>query len=197
MAQSLLILLFVIAGLVYNVQSERICDSIQIGPTDWSGFEKLSKCDVIVGSLTISKVIVPNDTEILSPLKEITGYLFVYRVERIKSLSEIMPNLTIVRGNELLYGEYSFVVFENPDLKNLGLYSLKAIQNGNLKVEKNSLLCYVDTVNWTPILSSAVTQKIHFKSNMNPYHCSICKTAENMEDLLNKIHYVGITTLLR
>lgn len=187
MAQSLVFLLLVITGLVHNVEAERLCDSIQIGPMDWSGFSKLSQCDVIVGSLTIAKVIVPNDTQTLSPLKEITGYLLVYRTEGIKSLSEIMPNLTIIRGNELLFDEYSFVVYENGDLKNLGLYSLKAIPNGSLRVEKNGVLCYVDTVNWATILSFPTKQKVHFKNNMNPYTCPICKTHDNKIESLNQI----------
>lgn len=160
---------------MHSVQTERICESIHIGPNNSSEFAKLSKCDVIVGSLTIAKIFIQNKTEILSPLKEITGYLLVYRVEGITSLSEILPNLVIIRGNELLFDQYSFVVYENVYLKNLGLYSLKSIQKGSLKVVKNPALCYVLTIHWTNIITDHKKQDLKFEYNMNPDLCPLCK----------------------
>ncbi|KAL5286195.1 INSR family protein [Megaselia abdita] len=177
MAQSsvLLFLVIVIGGLVHSVQTERICDSITIGPNNCSEFAKLSKCDVIIGSLTIAKIFIQNKTEILSPLKEITGYLLVYRVEGITSLSEILPNLVIIRGNELIFDQYSFVVFENMFLKNLGLYSLQSIRNGSLKIQKNPVLCYIQTIHWTNIITDHKLQDFQTNNNMNPDLCPVCK----------------------
>lgn len=178
MAQSLVLLFIVFGGLVHSVQTERICDSINIGPNNLSEFSKLSECDVIVGSLTMAKILIQNKTEILSPVKEITGYLLVYRVEGITSLSEILPNLVIIRGNELLFGQYSFVVYENVYLKSLGLYSLKVISRGSLKVENNPALCYLVTIHWTNIITDHKKQDFQLRNNMNPDHCPLCKEAK-------------------
>lgn len=172
--QSLVLMLLVLGGLVHSVQTERRCDSINIGPNNLSQFSNLSKCDVILGSLTISKIFIRNKTQILSPLKEITGFLLVYRVEGITSLSEILPKLVIIRGNELLFDRYSFIVYENMYLKDLGLYSLKAIQKGGLKVENNPALCYVHTIHWTSIITDHKKQDFQPKNNMNPDLCPVC-----------------------
>lgn len=174
MAQSILRFLL-ISGFVHGVLAERICDSIQIGPNNASDLSKLAKCDVIVGSLKIVKIYIENKTEILSPLKEITGFLLIYRVEGISSLGEILPNLVVIRGNELLFDKYSFVVMENIFLKNLGLYSLKAVQNGNIRIENNPALCYLKTIHWSNIITDHKTQAYNSIKNKNENFCPMCK----------------------
>lgn len=49
-------------------------------------------------------------------LREITGYLLLYRVNGLKSLSNLFPNLEVIRGNILLT-DYSFMVYEMQNLQ--------------------------------------------------------------------------------
>lgn len=44
-------------------------------------------------------------------LTEITGFLLLYRVNGLKSLLQLFPNLRIIRGNDLI-NDYSLVVYE-------------------------------------------------------------------------------------
>lgn len=44
-------------------------------------------------------------------LTEVTEFLLVYRVNGLKSLGKLFPNLRIIRGNVLIH-DFSFIVFE-------------------------------------------------------------------------------------
>ena len=44
-------------------------------------------------------------------LREITGYLVFYRVHGLRSIGQLFPNLTVIRG-QLLFFDFSLVVFE-------------------------------------------------------------------------------------
>jgi len=45
------------------------------------------------------------------------------------------------------------VVYEVPDMEDLGLVSLRSIVRGAVRIEKNPQLCYVDTIDWTALTS--------------------------------------------
>jgi len=45
------------------------------------------------------------------------------------------------------------VVYEVPDMEDLGLVSLRTIVRGAVRIEKNPQLCYVDTIDWTALTS--------------------------------------------
>jgi insulin receptor len=49
-------------------------------------------------------------------LREITGYLLIYRVTGLTSLGRMFPNLTVIRGNSL-FVDYALVVYEMFDLQ--------------------------------------------------------------------------------
>ena len=57
----------------------------------------------------------------------------------------------------------------------IGLTGLTHILRGGVRVEKNRNLCYVNTVNWKRIVSSAYYQDIHIEENemvnMCPLSC--------------------------
>lgn len=85
---------------------------------------KLKGCRVIEGYLMITLIDRPNETDydgmVFPDLTEITDFVLLYRVNGLKSLSKLFPNLRIIRGNNLIQ-DYSFVVFEMMHLKvNLG-----------------------------------------------------------------------------
>lgn len=44
-------------------------------------------------------------------LTEVTEFLLVYRVNGLKSLGKLFPNLRIIRGNVLIH-DFSFIIFE-------------------------------------------------------------------------------------
>lgn len=105
-----------------------ICQSIDIRNSAFA-FGILKDCRVIEGFLQI--VLIENNSErdfqpISFPkLREITGYLLLYRVNGLKSLSNLFPNLEVIRGNILLT-DYAFMVYE---MQNLQEVSIKGTEN--------------------------------------------------------------------
>lgn len=83
-------------------------------------------------------------------LIEITGYLMLYRISGFTSLNKLFPNLTVIRGRDL-FKDYSLIIYEMIDLTDIGLKNLVVIERGNVRIEKNEKLCYVDTINWKSI----------------------------------------------
>jgi hypothetical protein len=51
------------------------------------------------------------------------------------------------------------------DMEEIGLSSLTHILRGAVKIEKNSDLCYVDTVNWEAIVNEKYHSLIHIEVN--------------------------------
>lgn len=96
-----------------------ICQSIDIRNNVYN-FDILENCHVIEGFLQI--VLIENNTEAdfqnrtFPKLREITGYLLLYRVYGLKSLNHLFPNLEIIRGNILLT-DYAFMVYEMQNLQ--------------------------------------------------------------------------------
>ncbi len=43
---------------------------------------------------------------------------------------------------------WALIVFENPDMVELGLTGLTKILRGAVRITKNSKLCYVKTIDW-------------------------------------------------
>lgn len=108
-------------------------------------------------------------------LREITGFLVIYDLTGLDSLSKLFPNLTVIRGRSLI-SNFALVIrstslkvdlwfvlchlsiwpFYNLNLlfKTIGLRSLRVIQRGGVRVDLNTNLCYVRTINWSNILGS-------------------------------------------
>lgn len=107
--------------------------------------EKLNNCKIVHGYLRISEMNVTNVKA--SNIREITGYLLIDRVKNLKSLHELFPNLTTIKG-ELLHNDNFLVITHNDDLENIGLSSLTHINAGNVLIQNNHKLCYINTINW-------------------------------------------------
>jgi len=122
-----------------------------------SDFYKLENCTIIEGHLHILLMDYTRteDFEQLSfpNLREIADYLLLYRVYGMQSLSHMFPNLITIRGQTLFFN-YALVVFEMPDLEDLGLWNLRQIVRGAVRVERNPRLCYVDTIDWSMVLGN-------------------------------------------
>lgn len=114
---------------------------------------KLDGCKVVQGSVKILQIdkVAKNSDELSFPmLHEITGHLIIHEVSGLKSLSQLFPNLTRIHGVEL-FGNYSLVIVDNPDLKDVDLFNLKSIKKGAVRIEKNEMLCYANSVNWSKL----------------------------------------------
>lgn len=103
-----------------NVTSvDGICPSIDIR-NNVSYFQILKDCQVIEGFLQIVLIERFNETDFLkyefTKLREITGYLLLYRVNGLKSLSKLFPNLEVIRGDTLLT-DYAFMIYEMQNLQ--------------------------------------------------------------------------------
>ncbi|XP_066503622.1 insulin-like growth factor 1b receptor [Hoplias malabaricus] len=133
--------------------------AIDIG-NDISDFKKLENCTVVEGYLQILLIGGKNNnnqevfrTLSFPKLTMITDYLLLFRVVGLDSLSTLFPNLTVIRGRNLFYN-YALVIFEMKNLKDIGLYNLRNITRGGIRIEKNTELCYLDSVDWSLIMDA-------------------------------------------
>lgn len=136
----------------------------------------LENCTVIEGHLKILLMFTtkPEDFRGLSfpKLTVVTDYLLLFRVYGLESLSDLFPNLTVIRGTNLFFN-YALVLFEMLQLKEIGLHSLMNITRGAVRVEKNPDLCYLSTLDWSKILDSM--EDNYFLANKNDRECGdIC-----------------------
>ncbi|XP_056317041.1 insulin-like growth factor 1b receptor [Danio aesculapii] len=138
---------------------------IDIG-NDIGNFKRLENCTVIEGYLQILLIGDKNSnnqevfrTLSFPKLTMITDYLLLFRVSGLESLSTLFPNLAVIRGRNLFYN-YALVIFELTSLKDIGLYNLRNITRGAIRIEKNPELCYLDSVDWSLILDAELNNFI-------------------------------------
>ncbi|XP_044049962.1 insulin-like growth factor 1a receptor [Siniperca chuatsi] len=133
-----------------------------------SEFKRLENCTVVEGYLQILLI---NDKtnnihqEVFRSLSfpkltVITDYLLLFRVSGLDSLSMLFPNLSVIRGRKLFYN-YALVIYEMTSLKDIGLYNLRNITRGAMRIEKNPELCYLDSVDWSLIMDSEFNNVIN------------------------------------
>ncbi|CAL1676444.1 unnamed protein product [Lasius platythorax] len=161
--------------------ADGICQSIDIrNKVDF--FKILSDCRVIEGFLQI--VLIENNTEAdfenvsFPELREITGYFLLYRVDGLKSLSKLFPNLEVIRG-DILLTDYAFMIYEMKNLQEIGLTSLTKISRGGVRVEKNPALCFTNTLNWSLIVPAGEN---FIKDNRNEQNCPHVKGCSQCPD---------------
>uniref|UniRef100_A0A668UKD9 Tyrosine-protein kinase receptor n=1 Tax=Oreochromis aureus TaxID=47969 RepID=A0A668UKD9_OREAU len=99
----------------------------------------------------------------------ITDYLLLFRVSGLDSLSTLFPNLTVIHGRNLFYN-YALVIFEMTSLKDIGLYNLRNITRGAIRIEKNPELCYLDSIDWSLIMDAEFNNYI--AGNKQSKECS-------------------------
>uniref|UniRef100_A0A671WYI0 Tyrosine-protein kinase receptor n=1 Tax=Sparus aurata TaxID=8175 RepID=A0A671WYI0_SPAAU len=133
-----------------------------------SEFKRLENCTVVEGYLQILLI---NDKtnnvhqELFRSLSfpkltVITDYLLLFRVSGLDSLSMLFPNLSVIRGRNLFYN-YALVIYEMTSLKDIGLYNLRNITRGAMRIEKNPELCYLDSVDWSLIMDAGTNNVIN------------------------------------
>ncbi|XP_037401197.1 insulin receptor b [Pygocentrus nattereri] len=170
------LLLWVAAALALcHCGTGEICPSKDIR-NNVTNLRLLENCTVIEGHLKILLMFKTRaeDFQGLSfpRLVMITDYLLMFRVYGLESLSDLFPNLTVIRGNNLFFN-YALVIFEMLQLKEVGLHSLMNITRGAVRMEKNPDLCYLSTLDWSKILDSV--EDNYIVANKNERECGdIC-----------------------
>ncbi|KAK2917886.1 hypothetical protein Q8A73_004632 [Channa argus] len=132
-----------------------------------SQFKRLENCTVVEGYLRI--LLINDKTNHIHQeafrslsfpkLTVITDHLLLFRVSGLDSLSMLFPNLSVIRGRNLFYN-YALVIYEMTSLKDIGLYNLRNITRGAIRIEKNPELCYIDSVDWSLIMEAEVNNVI-------------------------------------
>lgn len=139
----------------------------------------LENCTVIEGHLKILLMFRTKSEDFrglsFPKLIVVTDYLLLFRVYGLESLSDLFPNLTVIRGNNLFFN-YALVMFEMLQLREIGLHSLMNITRGAVRIEKNPDLCYLSTLDWSKILDSV--EDNYIMANKNDRECGdVCPGA--------------------
>lgn len=71
----------------------------------------------------------------------------------------MFPNLRVIGGHSLIMN-YALVIYQNPDLRDVGLTKLAAIKNGGVRITENTRLCYSRYINWDAILMGKIRDVI-------------------------------------
>lgn len=106
----------------------KICNTIFV-TTELEKFNQLQNCTAILGNLSIV-LLEKFSAEEFEPysfpeLTEISGYFLVAWVYGLRSIGQLFPNLSVIGGKQLLLENYSFVLYQLLDLKEVGFYYLK------------------------------------------------------------------------
>lgn len=116
-------------------------------------------------------------------LVEIRDYLKVHQIDNIRAVSVLFPNLAVIRGKRL-YEKFALRITENKDLEEVGLTSLRYIENGNVHIEKNAKLCFSNTINWSAIAPSS-------NPRLNKIEVKVCATrCVNDANALQIIYFI-------
>uniref|UniRef100_A0A8C3B1N9 Tyrosine-protein kinase receptor n=1 Tax=Cyclopterus lumpus TaxID=8103 RepID=A0A8C3B1N9_CYCLU len=137
-----------------------------------TNLQSLENCTIIEGHLKILLMFKTKTEDFRGlsypKLRVVTDYVLLFRVYGLEILSEIFPNLTVIRGNNLFFN-YALVIYEMLQLKEVGLHSLMNITRGAVRIEKNPDLCYLSTLDWSKILDSVEDNFI--VANKNDREC--------------------------
>jgi len=128
-------------------------------------------------------------------LREITGSVLIFSIHGLTTLGKIFPNLRIIGGQSLVMN-YALVIYQNPDLRTIGLDKLTVIRNGGVRIKDNAKLCYAESINWDSILIGKLRDVIveNGGTTRNPLDIvgNICKEYDGCQvDDPNKCHKVG------
>uniref|UniRef100_A0A1B0A007 receptor protein-tyrosine kinase n=1 Tax=Glossina pallidipes TaxID=7398 RepID=A0A1B0A007_GLOPL len=162
------------------------CGSIDIR-NHCDSFQQLENCTVITGYMLI--VLLPrvnprahevcNFSKYQFPLlREITDFLIFHEVRNITTITDMFPNLTVIRGQRLFLN-YALGVTSMKDLNTLEFRSLIAIQRGHVFIGTNPKLCNLEKVNWNRLTLSPGENHINLPSPEQCHTRSECRGCDN------------------
>lgn len=165
-----------------------ICKSMDIR-NSLETFERLRGCRVVEGFVQILLFDNVNETLLSTisfpQLVEITDYLLLYRVNGLRSIGQLFPNLSVIRGQNNFY-RYSLVVFEMSSLQEIALHSLVNITNGAVRIDKNPSLCFIKSIDWEKIVTNFNPDTSYINSIKPENECPICPGEEVSKDNYEK-----------
>ncbi|XP_076273200.1 insulin-like growth factor 1 receptor [Rhynchophorus ferrugineus] len=137
--------------------SGKICDSIDVR-NNITFLNKLRNCTEISGNLQIvlietTKSVEDYDDYVFPELTRVSGYVLFFKVRHITSIGKLFPNLRVIRGLELIF-DYSFILNNLPNLREIGTNKLLYIARGSVHINKTPKLCYAKTIDWQKIGST-------------------------------------------
>ena len=144
---------------------------------DVSNCEPLRNCTTLQGSIVVRATYSPNVKALFDAsfpaLREITGYLIIFYLRDTHSLSNLFPNLAVIRGQEQVV-HYSLVIYRT-FLEKVTLPSLTVIKSGGVRIDHNDQMCYIETIRWRSIvLERSLTEEnfgiAFYKNNENCYN---------------------------
>lgn len=137
-----------------------------------TNLKSLENCTVIEGHLKILLMFKTKTEDFRGlsypKLQVVTDYVLLFRVYGLETLTELFPNLTVIRGSNLFFN-YALVIYEMLQLKEVGLHSLMNITRGAVRIEKNPDLCYLATLDWSKISDSV--EDNYIVDNKNDREC--------------------------
>lgn len=151
-----------------------VCRGVQVR-NDLDKIHALAGCRVVEGSVAILLIDEIKEKDVLNitfpNLVEITGYLMLYRIGGFTTLNQLFPNLAVIRGREL-FKDYSLIIYEMLELTEIGLGNLIEISRGNVRIEKNEKMCFVNTINWLKI--THMKSEPYLEKNQMTLACPYC-----------------------
>lgn len=143
--------------------------------------DTLKGCRVVEGFVRILLLDNVNETDLATrsypELTEITDYLLLFRVNGLRSIGQLFPNLAVIRGQTTFFSHYALIIFEMSSLQEIGLYSLTDITNGLIRIDKNPSLCFVNTIDWDRIAHEKGDHFIRISKPEN--ECAVCSGNES------------------
>ncbi|KAH8297938.1 hypothetical protein KR018_001885 [Drosophila ironensis] len=137
---------------------EHECTSVDIR-NDCSKLRQLDHCTVVTGYVMIT--LITNDvvncshTNYTFPLlTEVTEFMIFAEVRAIRNITEMFPNLTVIRGRRLFLN-YALGVTSMHDLQSIAFPHLVVIQRGHVYIGNCPKLCHIDGVSWDLLTPSS------------------------------------------
>uniref|UniRef100_A0A0A9XLS6 receptor protein-tyrosine kinase n=2 Tax=Lygus hesperus TaxID=30085 RepID=A0A0A9XLS6_LYGHE len=166
-------------SITISITSAKTCRSMDVR-NKVENFKNLKNCTVIEGFLQV--VLIDNAQEeqyanLSFPLlREVTEYVIFFRVNGLRSIASLFPNLSVIRGENLAM-DYAFIVNEVPDLREINLPRLVIIR-GAVSLGKNPLLCFANTIDWDQVAADSSSHLIFSNGGEVP-HCPSCGHCPN------------------
>ena len=122
----------------------------------------------------------PSDLNILSSVKEITGFLQIEAQHPDFTSLDAFRNVETIGGRDQTSEHFSALYILKSSLISLNLKSLKEITFGSVFIVENEELCYVDSIDWRPIAKSTDRNRIILNNNQQKQKCvAELKTCDN------------------
>ena len=137
--------------------------------------------------LTRDRNLDEDDFNFLYHLEQISGALLLNRIPVTTSI--ILPNLRIIRGQQLLEKSYAMIV-RGVGTVSIILPELHEISRGSVLVDQSSdnPLCNWITVNWHDIIdngniTNSILQFCRFEGNCDSWLCLLATTGGNFTEV--------------